>query len=99
MGYEKGHYGVDDASPSEIDIGNNGVDVRDNDVESGKLNEAEVEYVVAHGISQDGREEHVSDKHFNVRVEEENDTVHREGRAQGDLVDIKYDIKDRDEDV
>ncbi|KAF2302946.1 hypothetical protein GH714_011731 [Hevea brasiliensis] len=121
-----GHYGVDNASPSEVDMGNNGVDVRDNDVESGKLNKAEVEYVVAHGISQgeeqnetenfhaqtvaedqvnddviteDGREEHVSDKHFNVREEEENDKVHREERAQGDLVDIEYDIKDGDEDV
>ncbi|KAF2297099.1 hypothetical protein GH714_017214 [Hevea brasiliensis] len=47
-----GHYGVDDASPSEVDIGNNGANVRGNEVESGRLNEAEGEYVVAHGISQ-----------------------------------------------
>ncbi|KAF2290086.1 hypothetical protein GH714_001943 [Hevea brasiliensis] len=80
-----GDYGVDDASPSEVDIGNNGADVRGNEVESDKLNEAEGENVIAHGINQDqvnddvitedGREEMVIDKHINVREEEENDKV------------------------
>ncbi|KAF2308354.1 hypothetical protein GH714_000190 [Hevea brasiliensis] len=46
---ELGHYGVDDASPGEVDIGNNGVDVRGNEVESYRLNKVEGEYIVGHG--------------------------------------------------
>ncbi|KAF2302963.1 hypothetical protein GH714_012028 [Hevea brasiliensis] len=47
-----GHYRVDDASLSEVDIGNNGVDVRGNEVESDRLNEVKGEYVVRHRISE-----------------------------------------------
>ncbi|KAF2308193.1 hypothetical protein GH714_036648 [Hevea brasiliensis] len=53
MDEDLGYYGVDNASPSEVNLGNNGADARGNEIESDRLNQAEGENVVGHGISQD----------------------------------------------